>query len=197
MRLLNFLGEKYLEKGYQNYRVADLASELNIIKKTFYKHFRNKEDLVREVLTKYLRDAYTTVVTIIQAKSNVVEKFLSLSKMVEIYFKIFNETSIARLKQYQPQLAVQINEFRSNRVIPLIKLLLKIGSRKKLIINIPPEIILQTFTAALGSIIDNKFIGTTDYSFRHTFKYAFYMLLNGILTKKGKQYLNHKIEETK
>ncbi len=197
MKILNFLGQKFLEDGFRNYTIATLAAELKTSKKTIYKHFKTKEELFREVLTIYLRNAYQTVVTVIQAKSNVVEKFLALSRMVEIYFKIFNDASLSRLSKHLPQLALQIDEFRNTRVIPLIKLLLKIGARKKLIINIPPEIVLQVFTSSLSSIIENKFSSTIGYSFQHTFKYAFYMLLNGILTKKGKQYLNYRIEVTK
>ena len=62
---------------------------------------------------------------------------------------------------------------------------------KKIISDTPDEIIIKVFTTSLGSIaqMKNKF---DKASYQKTFEAAFEMLLNGILTKKGKQLLINK-----
>ncbi len=57
--------------------------------------------------------------------------------MVEEYFTVFNEESLKRLKYHFPQLADYIEQFRSNRILPLISLLLKLGKKKNLILDMP------------------------------------------------------------
>lgn len=177
--------------GFRNFALEKIASELHISKKTIYKIFNSKEELIKSVLVEKLSYAYTTIIAIIQAKTNIVEKFIELSNMIQVHFVLFNDESLKLLKHYYPNLAEQIFNFREERVIPLIKLLLRVGRKKKIISDTPDEIIIKVFTTALGSIalMKNKF---DTISYQQSFKAAFDMLLNGILTKKGKQLIINK-----
>lgn len=195
--IIEYLKQEFLYSGFRNFSLDQVASELHISKKTIYKYYQTKEELIRTVLIKQLSAAYTEVIKIIQAKSNIVEKFVDLSNMVEKYFTVFNEASLKRLKYHFPQLADHIERFRFNRVVPLISLLLRVGKKKKMILDIPEEIILKVFTSALGQIVESKSDNISQSSYHHTFRQAFNMLLNGILTKKGKQLLNYKLEVIK
>jgi AcrR family transcriptional regulator len=174
-----------------------MASELHLSKKTIYKYFRTKEELIRVVLIKQLTVAYREVVTIIQFQSNIIEKLMNLSIVVEQYYSVFNETSIERLKHKFKELADYVEQFRIHRIIPLINLMLRDGKTKKLILDIPDEIIIKVFTSALGAIAKSKTDNSSNYSYHQTFRQAFDILLNGILTKDGKQLLNYKLEVIK
>lgn len=195
--IIGSLNRKFVTNGFRNFSVDQIASELHISKKTIYKYFRTKEDLIRTVLIKQLSAAYTEVVTIIQEKSNIVEKFVDLSKMVEEYFTVFNKESVKRLKHHFPQLANFLEQFRFNRIVPLIRLLLKLGRKRNLILDMPDEIILKVFSSSLGAIVESKTDPASKFSYHQMFRQAFNLLLNGILTKKGKQLLNYKLEVTK
>lgn len=197
LRILEHLAKNFFNYGFRNFAVVQIANELHISKKTIYKYFRTKEELIRTVLIKQLTVAYSEVVTIIQARSNIVEKFIDLSNMVEEYFTIFNEESLKRLKYHFPQLANYIEQFRIDRIVPLIGLLHKLGKRKNLILDMPDEIVLKVFSSALGAIAESKSDSTSKFSYHQIFRQAFNMLLNGILTKKGKQLLNYKLEVIK
>jgi AcrR family transcriptional regulator len=196
-RILDHLANEFANHGFRNFALDKIASELHISKKTIYKYFRTKEELIRIVLIKQLTVAYREVVTIIQAQSNIVEKFIDLSKMVEEYFTVFNEESVKRLKYHFPQLANYIEQFRFNRIVPLISLLLKLGRKQKLILEMPDEIILKVFSSSLGVIAEERSKPTSKFSYHQIFRQAFNLLLNGILTKKGKQLLIYKLEVIK
>lgn len=195
--ILDHIAKDFSNNGFRNFAIDQIANELHISKKTIYKYFRTKEELIRTVLIKQLTIAYREVVTIIQAQSNIVEKFIDLSNIVEEYFTVFNEESLKRLKYHFPQLADYIEQFRSNRILPLISLLLKLGKKKSLILDIHEEIILKVFSSSLGAIAESKSDPSFKISYNQVFRQAFNMLLNGILTKKGKQLLNYKLEVIK
>ena len=197
LRIQDHIAIDFSNHGFRNFALENIASELHISKKTIYKYFRTKEELIRAVLIKQLTVAYREVVTIIQAQSNIVEKFIDLSNMVEEYFTVFNEESVKRLKYHFPQLADYIEQFRLNRILPLVSLLLKLGRKKNLILDMPDEIILKVFSSSLGAIAESKSDSTSKFSYHQMFRQAFNMLLNGILTKKGKQLLNYKLEVIK
>lgn len=196
-RILDHIEKEFSNHGFRNFAVDQIANELHISKKTIYKYFQTKEGLIRTVLIKQLTVAYREVVTIIQAQSNIVEKFVDLSNMVEEYFTVFNEESLKRLKCHFPHLAAYIELFRFNRIVPLISLLLKRGRKQNLILEIPDEIILKVFSSSLGAIVEARSEPTSKFSYHQMFRHAFNMLLNGILTKKGKQLLNYKLEVIK
>jgi len=112
--------------------------------------------------------------------------------MIKDYFVIFKGESLNRLKHYHLKLANEIITFKNERVIPLIKLLLRDGRKQKIILDIQDEIIIRAFTSSLSSIAEKKNNGNDNLSYHIAFITAFNMLLNGILTKKGKQLLINK-----
>lgn len=193
-KLLEHLNRKFVENGFRNFSITDVAGHLNISKKTIYKTYRTKEEIIRIILIRQLSTIYSDVIQIVQAHSNIVEKLNDLSIIVEEYFTIFNEHSIKRLNQYFPELADYIIQFRAQRIIPLIHTLLNIGKKKHLIEDIPNEIVIKVFTSSLSEIVESKSGHISADSFHTTFREAFGMLMNGLLTKKGKQFFNNTTE---
>lgn len=52
-RILETAYEKFTDKGVRRVTMDDIAYELSISKKTLYKHYGGKKDIVRAILTKY------------------------------------------------------------------------------------------------------------------------------------------------
>ena len=119
-KLINLIDTIYSAEGFQKIPMKKLAKELRISKKTIYRIFTSKAELVKRVLVEKLRYAYTTIVAVIQAKTNIVEKFIELSNMIQEHFVLFNEESLKLLAHYHPNLAEEIFKFRNERVIPLV-----------------------------------------------------------------------------
>lgn len=193
-KLLEHLNKKFVENGFRNFSITDVAGHLNISKKTIYKTYRTKEEIIRTILIRQLSTIYSDVIQIVQAHSNIVEKLNDLSIIVEEYFTIFNEHSMKRLNQYFPELTDYIIQFRAQRIVPLIHTLLNIGKKKYLIEDIPNEIVIKVFTSSLSEIVESKSGHISADSFHKTFREAFGMLMNGLLTKKGKQFFNNTSE---
>lgn len=195
--ILNWVSSGFLKYGYKNFSIDDMAADLHISKKTIYKLFRSKEELIRASIIDQLGNPFRNVTHIIKKESDVVEKFIELSFLVEQYYSAFNERSIERLRYYFKDLADYVDQFRIHHIIPLINRLLKDGKNKELILDIPDEIIIKVFTSALGAIATSNSDNSCNYSYHQTFRHAFNILFNGILTQKGKQILNHNLEEIK
>lgn len=197
LQILNDIAKNILNYGFRNFTLDEVASNIHISKKTIYKIFQTKEELIRAVIINQLGSPYNNIHKIIKEESSTVEKLINLSIVVEQYYSAFNPTSIKRLAHYFPELADYVEQFRTNRIIPLINQLLQDGKKKNLILDIPDQIILEVFTSALGTIAESKSDNSTQYSYHQKFRQAFDILLNGILTNEGKQLLNYKLEVIK
>ncbi|HRN26747.1 MAG: TetR/AcrR family transcriptional regulator [Ignavibacteriaceae bacterium] len=197
LQILDHIAKDILNYGFRNFTLDEVASNLHISKKMIYQVFQTKEELIRAVIIAQLGSPYNSIHKIFKEESSTVEKLINLSIVVEQYYSAFNPTSIKRLAHYFPELADYVEQFRNNRIIPLINQLLKDGKKKNLILDIPDQIIIEVFTSALGTIAESKSDNSTQYSYRQKFRQAFDILLNGILTNEGKQLLNYKLEVIK
>lgn len=194
-RILDHIEKKLSTQGFRNFTVDQIANELHISKKTIYKTFRTKEELIRSAIINQLNNPYRYLINIIEEERNTVKKFIELSKIVEQYYSAFNEISIERLRYDFRDLADYIEQFRIHHINPLINRLLKDGKEKELILDIPDEIIIKVFTSALGAIATSKSDNLSNYSYHQEFRLTFNILLNGILKKKGKKTFNQTINK--
>ena len=142
LQILNDIAKNILNYGFRNFTLDEVASNIHISKKTIYKIFQTKEELIRAVIINQLGSPYNNIHKIIKEESSTVEKLINLSIVVEQYYSAFNPTSIKRLAHYFPELADYVEQFRTNRIIPLINQLLQDGKKKNLILDIPYQIIL-------------------------------------------------------
>jgi hypothetical protein len=67
-----------------------------------------------------------------------------------------------------------------------ISFIIKQGQREKLFIDYPPEIILGVFIGALRNIVNPDFLLHNRFSIDEAAKTGFSILINGIMTEKGK-----------
>ncbi len=194
-RILDHIEKKLSNQGFRNFTVDQIANELHISKKTIYKTFRTKEELIRSAIINQLTKPYRYVINIIEEERNTVEKFIELSKIVEQYYSAFNEISIERLRYDFRDLADYIEQFRIHRINPLINRLLKDGKEKELILDIPYEIIIKVFTSALGAIATSKSDNLSNYSYHQEFRLGIQYSIKWYSKRKGKKIFNQTINK--
>ncbi len=98
--------EMFLRLGLRSVSIDDICNELHISKRTFYQHFRQKEELIEEMLERTIEkhekikieyDSNLTVIDFINAHF---KKFTQRSSMVEKNFVFFHD-----LEKYYPAIA--------------------------------------------------------------------------------------------
>lgn len=97
--IISYLNNQFISYGFRNFSLDELASRFQISKKTIYKRFDTKEEIIRTVITQQLSDAYSNFVLAIQSRITIVEMFVELSKIIEKYYSVFNEASLKNLER--------------------------------------------------------------------------------------------------
>lgn len=70
----------FLTYGLKSVSMDDISRKLGISKKTIYQHVGNKEDLVRQVIQKFIGIQHEVITTIIKESTDAVEEYLELSR---------------------------------------------------------------------------------------------------------------------
>lgn len=180
---------KMMTAGFQKIILNEITVDLAISKKTIYKEFSTKEELVNFVFLCELTKAYQKLVMLVQEKSSMFNKVGKLADLVASYIILFNEESLQKLKKEFPDIWKKIVSIRMSKILPLINHIINHSKKHKIINNISNELIIKLFNNSLTTATDKSFLIHNNLTQEAVFKTIFNTLLNGMLTKKGKKLL--------
>ncbi|WP_299394545.1 TetR/AcrR family transcriptional regulator [uncultured Gelidibacter sp.] len=152
----------FTQFGSKGFTLDELASSLGISKKTIYKYFDNKEDLVSQSL-KHLLDKYLADIDgiINNATEDPIEKIILIYKKGFEYLKHFKPSFLFGIKKYYPKADKVFTDFSEQQVHGTILSLLKEAKQKGLLQeNIQINLICDLYFLRIDNIAfknDNLF----------------------------------------
>ncbi|MFA3782881.1 TetR/AcrR family transcriptional regulator [Melioribacteraceae bacterium 4301-Me] len=195
--ILDLIEEKIFNNRFPKTSINYIASTIKMSKKTIYKNFKSKDELLESLINRFTLQISNEMESIIKKNINAVEKIaLTIYLLKKISEKLCDKM-IEEIHIHHPALWQKIEKFRTD---VYYKNLLKIfaqGIDEGYVIEIPPLIIMNVFQSAVQSIIDPSFIISHSFSLTDAFKFTHKLLLNGILTEKGRKELEKLIRKNK
>lgn len=113
--------------GVRSVSMDDVAREMSISKKTLYRCFRDKNELITLTLDEDLRHIEKEVDSIIANEDNAIRQVLKIANFVSGYFKQVNPCMIYDLKKYHPELYREFTIHREKTFIERVEKNLKTG----------------------------------------------------------------------
>jgi len=186
-KILQYSRQKFHRDGFYKTSMDEIAAELQVSKKTIYKHFPSKENLLEEICKGTACEITSKVDEIIESKEDVVIKFVKILNMYSNFLMNISEKWVRDIQVHTPHLKKDIDETKNDKMNRVLAKLLEQGKREKLIENYPTQIIIISFTTSLVSVLNHDFLINNKFTMLDAFKITYEMLLNGILTEKGKK----------
>jgi AcrR family transcriptional regulator len=186
-RILSHITRKFQSEGFYKTSMDEIAGELRVSKKTIYKYFPSKDDLLETICHKTYEEISSSIDNILAGKSGVIDKIV---RIIDVYTKLTLKLSdkwMNDLRIHTPHITNNLISKRNKSVADIFQKLFEQGKKEKLIENYPTLIIINTFDAALHSLHHTDFIMNNKFSLLDASKYTFDLLFNGILTKKGRE----------
>ncbi len=188
-KILERIAEKFLREGFFKITMDEVASELKISKKTIYKHFPSKTVLVEAVI-----DFYTTMIRhefelVINSRENAIVKFANLLALIGKATAKINDKWLNDLQQHLPHVWKKFDDFRTKMINKNIGQLIEQGKKENLIIDVPTPIVLTVYISAVRATVNPEFVIHNNFSLKQAVEHTFNIIMNGILTDKGKKIL--------
>ena len=101
--ILKKSGGIFLKLGFKSVTMDDIANELAISKKTIYKFFKNKEDLVDKTVSFLHETMHAAVVGICDVGYNAIQENFEIRKMFKDLLKNSDDSPMFQLKKYYPK----------------------------------------------------------------------------------------------
>jgi AcrR family transcriptional regulator len=198
-KILQVAYKFFIEKGYKNTTMDEIAQELGISKKTLYKYFPGKLEL--------LASAFEMLTTKLSIKVNALldnelipytVKLKSLLTNVATDIAPINPKILDELREFAPEIWKKLLDYIRESGYLRFQKLIQEGIKKGYVLpNTNVAFVVFIYTSAIQNLIDNKFLSQFPDEMRASFNFtpsqiydqAIQIIYSGILTEEAQKEL--------
>ena len=189
-KILDFCKKYFLANGFYKTTMDEIAIQLRMSKKTIYKYFPAKEDLVRATVSEFLNFHKDRISEIINENSNAVTKLHKIFIYLGEIISSVNEKYINDVQTHMPDLWKDIDTFRTKMMTVNIGRIIEQGKKEGVFIDKTSAIITSVFISSVRGVINPEFIMNNKFSIKSALDETIEIIMNGITTTKGKKAFN-------
>ncbi|AET69531.1 transcriptional regulator [Desulfosporosinus orientis DSM 765] len=180
-RIIQVSTELIKKFGLRGFTLDDITSELSMSKKTLYKYFPSKNDLISEIVQRAADVEKQRVLQEIERCSTWFDKLnaiLSVYSYPAIPFRVLNE-----LQRFFPSEQERIKEIRCFREQMAMSVLEEGIARGDIRNDLDPAIMLLTLTKTVLSPMEDEFLSSNDITINQLLEQMKKLLFYGILNR--------------
>lgn len=186
-KILFFTHAKFITEGFYKTTMDEIARDLQISKKTIYKHFDSKEDLLASVCDARIEMIHKFMDDIINSDEDTITKFLRIMNKQKSISMNCSVTWFKDLNIHAPHLARKFDEVRSTKITTMLNSLLEQGKKEKVIEDVPNDILITALNGAMEAVTRADFILNSTFSFHEAMRITTEIFFTGFLTHTGKE----------
>jgi len=194
-KLVELTEEKFFRDGFYKTTMDEIASELKMSKKTIYKFFPSKEDLITAIAKHFMEGVKSKVLPALNSDKNAIEKLAELNTILAKISQKVSSKRMDEIKNHFPSLWSEIDSFRTKMMFGNITKVIDQGKAEGLFIDYPTPIIMNTLVSSIRAIVNPEFILNNNFSISEAALFVFKVVIGGIVTEKGRKIFNKTINK--
>ena len=198
-RIVETAQEMFYRDGYSKVAVNDIVDQLGMSKKTIYKYFSSKEELLKSIVEADIRDLDVRVSTIVDDQVIAFEEKLHrVMDMVRAHLNRIGPHCLRDLKKYTPRVYSMLENFRKQSIMHHFMSILQEGIEKKVFrSDIDPKMVVMMYVHIIQNMINPETLANVSYSAEELYKMILKTFLGGILTDKARAQILAFVEENR
>ena len=194
-KIIEYSEEKFFKDGFYKTTMDEVASELRMSKKTIYKFFPSKEDLVMAIAKHFMNRMKNKILPALNSDKNAIEKLGELISILAGASEKISTKRMEEMKRHFPSLWNEIDKFRTEMMFGNITKVINQGKKEGLFLDYPTSIIMNILVVSVRTIVNPDFILNNNFSIIEAARFAFKIIIGGIVTEKGKKVFNQTINK--
>lgn len=192
-RILEKSMEMFQSFGYSKVTMEEIASNLGISKKTLYKHFTNKENILRELVEAVkcnIEEKFEKI--FIDESTDFIQKLQSVLDVIGENVRKMQGHLTRDIIKNHPDIWLEIQEFRRKKSQVKFSKLVELGKKEGFIkAEVNSQIVMLAYTAAIHEILVPDVLSQIPLSANQVYDEIIKILFEGILSEKGRfRYVN-------
>ncbi len=170
-----------LKHGLRKFTIDDITADLGISKKTVYKHFDSKNQIVECVLDKYVAEELDKQEKVMASTQNFRERFEAL--VLPADQQPIPTQVLAELQQFYPELwdkCAEAIHITRNKILQIYAEGIK---RQEIRDDVHPAVIDLVVKGAIDGVLDYRFLSENDIGLINALESIKKMVLYGIMLK--------------
>jgi AcrR family transcriptional regulator len=181
-RILLAAREKFFRYGFHRVTVDELAADLGMSKKTIYKHFPTKSDLVRAVIYATRDAALQEITGIINSPTGFEEKAAALFTVIGRVWGKMSRQLPADMRRFAPDLWKEIETFRREQILTKITRMFREAKDQGVLRqDVNQDVFVLAFLSTVDGIINPQTLSEHSFSADEAFRQILKILFTGVL----------------
>lgn len=187
-RLLVRARDRFLQSGFSKVTLDELAGELGISKKTLYKFFPSKENLLRAAIHMTMRGVEKNLDRIVSSDKTFADKLAEILMMIGRVVGRLGRPAQADLQRFAPDLWKELEEFRRVKVLTKIGAMI-LQAKKEGIIreDVNADVLVLMLLQSVQGIVTPDVLLQNSFSASEAFRTIFRVLFEGSLTDEARK----------
>ncbi len=190
----------FMKYGLKSVTMDDLCREIGVSKKTIYKYFEDKTDLVNSILRSKLELDKTKCDTCATDSENAIAELINTSRFVLEQFSRINPTVFYDLQRHYPSAWKMMHDHKWEFVLNNIRKNIIRGKKEKLYRdNIDPDIISRYYVSSMDNLMDGSVYPSPEFKTDQVLTEILRFHIRGLASDKGitylKEHFNREINE--
>lgn len=167
--------------GFHGATVDELSARTGISKRTIYRYFRSKDEMVGAVMAEFIAAAEEKVNSALSSTDNPVEKVVNLVRVLSQHLKVLNPLIMRDMQKYYPHIWMRIESFRAAKARSVVEMLIT-GNRKGYFRETIPAVFTTALLAGIRDVINPGFIIEHNLTIEKTVTALFDIFLYGLVS---------------
>jgi len=188
-RILAKAEETFFQFGYTRVRMDEIAEGLGISKKTLYKYFNSKEDLLRTIVgTIKVRIKTNCDIICDNREMDFIVKLKNLMSYIAKQSSKLQGPLPQDLQKNFPQIWIEINDYRKKESFNKFSELINDGVREGAFrSDIDQQIIVLMYVHAISGVITPDVLAQLPFTGDQVFETIIKIMFEGIFTDEGRE----------
>ena len=188
--------DMFYKYGYSKVTMEEIAANLGISKRTLYKHFSNKEHILKEIVNVAKCEIETYVDNLIEDKeTEFIIKLQNFMAFVVSHFSRLSNPIVQDLVKNQPEVWKEIQQFRKKNAHDCFSRLIKQGIENGIFRDdINSEVVTMLYFSAVHGMLNLETLSQLPITADEAYKIIVRVLFEGIFTSEGRKKFKNKIQ---
>jgi AcrR family transcriptional regulator len=189
-RILEAVRDRILAEGFSRLSVDEIAAMFGMSKKTFYKFFLTKDDLINQVADRIMAEGRTHLGRIIGSDKDFISKINELMSFVMLQSTRISRALQIDVERFAPDLWKRIEEFRKHRITDVFSHLVEQGIKEGYVrSDVNKRIFLLVVLGSIRNVMNPTVLAQESFSPREAVDNILTLFFTGILTDRGRNNL--------
>lgn len=182
-RIIAFAQDRFLNPGFSKVTLDEIASELGMSKKTLYKHFESKEDILRYGMQETMRTIAKEIDRIVASDRPFAEKLAGMMMIIGKQVSKLSRSAQSDMQKFAPELWKEIEVFRREQIFMKIGKMISQAREENIFRpDVNEQVLVLMILNCVQGILNPEVLSQNSFSAEQAFRIIFKTIFEGALT---------------